>query len=230
MKKGLIFGLGAAAGAAIGTGVTFIVVSRAYNSKKDDETEEVRAYYRKKCSNCEYKQTQMSKNVEIKAAEKQVETTENSDLSAHSQQTSNEKLSQKVGLAERNTADVGRKSIKPSTTDYTKFAKMSKNYATGSTDELFSYPHEIDEVDFDQNEEYKKVILTYYETDDILADVNDRISDFTVEDFGYENMNDFGFEGVKYLRNEKTKTDFKILYNGEMSYDEATGGVNLNDP
>lgn len=219
MKKGLIFGLGAAAGAAIGTGVTFIVVSRAYNRKKDDETEEVRAYYRKKCSNCEYKQTQISKNVEIKAAEKQVETTENG-----------EKLSQKVGLAERNTADVGRKSIEPSTTDYTKFAKMSKNYATGSTGELFSYPHEIDEVDFDQNEEYKKVILTYYETDDILADVNDRISDFTVEDFGYENMNDFGFEGVKYLRNEKTKTDFKILYNGEMSYDEATGGVNLNDP
>ena len=219
MKKGLIFGLGAAAGAAIGTGVTFIVVSRAYNRKKDDETEEVRAYYRKKCSNCEYKQTQISKNVEIKAAEKQVETSEN-DV----------KLSQKVGLAERNTADVGRKSIEPSTTDYTKFAKMSKNYATGSTGELFSYPHEIDEVDFDQNEEYKKVILTYYETDDILADVNDRISDFTVEDFGYENMNDFGFEGVKYLRNEKTKTDFKILYNGEMSYDEATGGVNLNDP
>ena len=219
MKKGLIFGLGAAAGAAIGTGVTFIVVSRAYNRKKDDETEEVRAYYRKKCSNCEYKKAEIAKNVE-----------EKTDISEKSDESRDEKLSQKVGLAERNTADVGRKSVEPSTTDYTKFAKMNKNYATGSTGELFSYPHEIDEVDFDQNEDYSKVILTYYETDDILADVNDRVSDYTVEDFGYENMNDFGFEGVKYLRNEKTKTDFKILYNGEMSYDEATGGVNLNDP
>lgn len=219
MKKGLIFGLGAAAGAAIGSGITFIVVSRAYNCKKDDETEEIRAYYRKKCSNCEYKQTQISKNVEIKEAEKQVETVEN-----------DEKLSQKVGLAERNTADIGRKSITPSTTDYTKFAKMAGNYATGSTKDLFTYPHEIDEVEYDKNEDYDKIILTYYETDDILADINDRISDFTVEDFGYNNMNDFGFDGVKYLRNEKTKTDFKILYNGDMSYDEATGGVNLNDP
>lgn len=219
MKKGLIFGLGAAAGAAIGSGITFIVVSRIHNRKKDDETEEVRAYYRKKCSNCEYKQTQISKNVEIKEAEKQVETVEN-----------DEKLSQKVGLAERNTADIGRKSITPSTTDYTKFAKMAGNYATGSTKDLFTYPHEIDEVEYDKNEDYDKIILTYYETDDILADINDRISDFTVEDFGYNNMNDFGFDGVKYLRNEKTKTDFKILYNGDMSYDEATGGVNLNDP
>lgn len=222
MKKGLIFGLGAAAGATIGTGVTFIVVSRIHNRQKDDETEEVRAYYRKKCSNCEYKKAEIEKIEEEKA--------KNVDISEHSQQTSDVKLSQKVGLAERNTADVGRKSITQSTTDYTKFAKMSKNYATGSTGELFSYPHEIDEVDYDQNPDYSKVILTYYETDDILADVNDRISDYTVEDFGYENMNDFGFEGVKYLRNEKTKTDFKILYNGEMSYDEATGGVNLNDP
>lgn len=219
MKKGLIFGLGAAAGAAVGTGVTFIVVSRIHNRQKDDETEEVRAYYRKKCSNCEYK------TVTLESTEG-----ENSPKIEENVGKNDEKLSQKVGLAERNTADVGRKSITQSTTDYTKFAKMSKNYATGSTGELFSYPHEIDEVDYDQNPDYSKVILTYYETDDILADVNDRISDYTVEDFGYENMNDFGFEGVKYLRNEKTKTDFKILYNGEMSYDEATGGVNLNDP
>lgn len=219
MKKGLIFGLGAAAGAAIGTGVTFIVVSRIHNRQKDDETEEVRAYYRKKCSNCEYKKAKIEE-----------EKAKNVDISEKSEDSRDEKLSQKVGLAERNTADVGRKSITQSTTDYTKFAKMSKNYTTGSTGELFSYPHEIDEVDYDQNPDYSKVILTYYETDDILADVNDRISDYTVEDFGYENMNDFGFEGVKYLRNEKTKTDFKILYNGEMSYDEATGGVNLNDP
>ena len=222
MKKGLIFGLGAAAGAAIGSGITFVVVSRIHNRQKDDETEEVRAYYRKKCSNCEYKKAEIEK---IEA-----EKANNVDISEKSEDSRDEKLSQKVGLAERNTADVGRKSITQSTTDYTKFAKMSKNYATGSTGELFSYPHEIDEVDYDQNPDYSKVILTYYETDDILADVNDRISDFTVEDFGYENMNDFGFEGVKYLRNEKTKTDFKILYNGEMSYDEATGGVNLNDP
>lgn len=230
MKNGLIFSLGAAAGAVVGSGITFIVVSRIHNRKKDDETEEVRAYYRKKCSNCEYKKAQISKNVEIKAAEKQIETIENDDLSAHSQQTSDVKLSQKVGLAERNTADIGRKSITPSTTDYTKFAKMAGNYATGSTKDLFTYPHEIDEVEYDKNEDYDKIILTYYETDDILADINDRISDFTVEDFGYNNMNDFGFDGVKYLRNEKTKTDFKILYNGDMSYDEATGGVNLNDP
>lgn len=219
MKKGLIFGLGAAAGAAIGSGITFIVVSRIHNHQKDDETEEVRAYYRKKCSNCEYKKTEI-----------EAEKAKNVDISEKYEESRDEKLSQKVGLAERNTADIGRKSITPSTTDYTKFAKMAGNYATGSTKDLFTYPHEIDEVEYDKNEDYDKIILTYYETDDILADINDRISDFTVEDFGYNNMNDFGFDGVKYLRNEKTKTDFKILYNGDMSYDEATGGVNLNDP
>lgn len=222
MKKGLIFGLGAAAGAVVGSGVTFIVVSRIHNRQKDDETEEVRAYYRKKCSNCEYKKAKIEKIEE--------ENAKNVDISENSEGSRDEKLSQKVGLAERNTADIGRKNIVPSTTDYTKFAKMAGNYATGSTKDLFTYPHEIDEVEYDKNEDYDKIILTYYESDDILADINDRISDFTVEDFGYNNMNDFGFDGVKYLRNEKTKTDFKILYNGDMSYDEATGGVNLNDP
>ena len=94
---------------------------------------------------------------------------------------------------------------------------------------MFQYPHEIDEHEFDQDPDYKKIILTYYEENDIIADVQDRPSDYTVEDFGYENMNDFGPESVKYLRNEKTQTDFKIIYDGTNDFNNVTNGVYLND-
>ena len=216
MKNALIFGIGAVVGGGIGAGTTILVLKRKLNKQKDEEIEEVRAYYKDKCKTCEHKKSEKEENIDNF---KEVED-----------DSYNEKLSQKVGLAERNTADVGRKSVIPSNTDYTKFQKISENYTGKSAKELFTYPHEIDEDDFDGDDSYKKVILTYYESDVLLADVDDRPSEYNVEDFGYENFNSFGSDNIKYLRNEKSGTDFKIIYEKNLSYDEATGGVNLNDP
>ena len=218
MNKAIIFGAGVALGGGIGTGITTIVVTRRLNAQKDDEIEEVRAYYKKKLA--KYK---------AKSEEKEPEKDENEPENEEKDNKKAERLSQKVGLGERDTVSAGRKKVNREHVDYTQFSKITQNY-TGGAESLFQYPHEIDEAEFDGDPDFKKVILTWYENDDILADINDRPSEYTVEDFGYENFSDFGQEGIKYLRNEKTQTDFKVIYEGALSYDEATGGANLNDP
>ena len=216
MNKGLIFGLGMAAGAGIGTGVTAFVVIRKCNKQKESEIEEVRAYYKQKCKKCDKNQVKEEEN-KAENVEKQPKN-ENKD----------EKLSQKVGLAEKDTASVGRKKVNREHVDYTKFSKISENYTGNEAKSLFEYPHNISEEEFDKDSDYEKVILTWYEPDDILADIEDRPTEYTVEDFGYQNFSDFGFEGMIYLRNEKTNTDFKIIHS-ELDFNQATGGVYLND-
>lgn len=216
MNKAIIFSIGMAAGGGIGTGMTILILKRKLVRQKDAEVEEVRAYYKQKIE-------ELKAQIPKKEAEKAPENEEK-------EQKSEEKLSQKVGLAERNTAEIGHKKVQSEFVDYTKFSKIQNNYTGNNAKELFNYPHEITEDEFDNEEGYDKVILTYYENDDIMADINDRVSEYTVEDFGFENLSDFNFDNLKYLRNEKSKTDFKIIYEPTMSYDEATGGVNLNDP
>lgn len=219
MNKGLIFGLGVALGGGIGTGVTILALKRKINKEKDEEIEEVRRYYKQKCNKCDRKPVTLESTEgkkEVKKAEKQEEKEAS--------------LTEKVGLAEKNTADIGRKSVQSAPINYTNFAKNAVKYTGKTAQELFQLPHEITEEEFDEDDGAEKVILTYYESDDIIADINDRISDYTAEDFGYENLSAFDDFNAKYLKNEKTNTKFKIIYEGTISYDEATGGVNLNDP
>ncbi|MBP5594218.1 MAG: hypothetical protein J6Y02_02460 [Pseudobutyrivibrio sp.] len=219
MNKGLIFGLGTALGGGLGTLGTMIVLKRKLNREKEQEIEELRAYYKKKM-----------RELDAKSAEKKPVSKKNEENVEEKEEKSKENLTQKVGLAERNTADLGRQKVHNEHVDYTKYSKIAENYTGEEAKNLFQYPHEITEDEFDNEGGYKKVILTYYECDDIIADVNDQQSEYTVEDFGYENMNDFGFEGIKYLRNDKKEEDYKIIYEPTLSYDEATGGVHLNDP
>lgn len=219
MNKGLIFGLGVALGGGIGTGVTVLVLKRKINKEKDEEIEEVRRYYKQKCDKCDRKPVTLE-STESKKEVKKAEKQEEKEVS----------LTEKVGLAEKNTADIGRKSVQSAPINYTNFAKNAVKYTGKTAQELFQLPHEITEEEFDEDDGAEKVILTYYESDDIIADINDRISDYTAEDFGYENLSVFDDFNAKYLKNEKTNTKFKIIYEGTLSYDEATGGVNLNDP
>ena len=219
MNKGLIFALGVGLGGGIGTGVTILTMKRKINREKDEEIEEVRRYYKQKCDKCDRKPVTLEATEakkEVKKAEKQEE-----------KETS---LTEKVGLAEKNTADIGRKSVQSAPINYSNFAKNAVKYTGKTAQDLFQLPHEITEEEFDADDGAQKVILTYYESDDIIADINDRISDYTAEDFGYENLSAFDDFNAKYLKNEKTNTKFKIIYEGTISYDEATGGVNLNDP
>ena len=218
LNKGLIFGLGLGIGGGIGTGVTILVLKRKINRQKDEEIDEVRAYYKEKCQNCDKKAVTLESTEPEKVAKK-----------AEKQEEKEASLTEKVGLAEKNTADIGRKGITNSSIDYTKFAKNCEKYTGKTAQDLFQLPHEITEEEFDADDGAEKVILTYYESDDIIADINDSVSDYTAEDFGYENLSAFDDFNAKYLKNEKTNTKFKIIYEGTLSYDEATGGVNLND-
>ena len=196
--------------------MTILILKRKLVRQKDAEVEEVRAYYKKKIEELKAQIHKDDVVIELEEPKKEAKK--------------DEKLSQKVGLAERNTADLGHKKVQSEYVDYTKFSKIQQKYTGNEAKSVFNYPHEITEDEFDNEEGYDKVILTYYENDDIMADVNDRISDYTVEDFGFENLSDFDDDNLKFLRNEKSKTDFKIIYESTMSYDQATGGVNLNDP
>ena len=150
MNKGLIFALGVGLGGGIGTGVTILAMKRKINREKDEEIEEVRRYYKQKCDKCDRKPVTLESTEakkEVKRAEKQEE-----------KETS---LTEKVGLAEKNTADIGRKSVQSAPINYSNFAKNAVKYTGKTAQDLFQLPHEITEEEFDADDGAEKVILTY---------------------------------------------------------------------
>lgn len=99
-----------------------------------------------------------------------------------------------------------------------------------------TFPHKITGEQWFKDKEYSKVTLIYYENDSVFATVGDEPTDYTEEYFGLDNLNEFGRSSnanmghdswTLMLRDELTKTDFQILYDGESSWEtvfQNTGG------
>ena len=98
------------------------------------------------------------------------------------------------------------------------------------------YPHKITYDEFIQNNNYSKVNLIWYEQSNVFATVGDELTDYTEEYFGVHNINEFGASSnsgyghdawTLVLRDELTKTDFQIIYNGDDDWETVlanTGG------
>ena len=98
------------------------------------------------------------------------------------------------------------------------------------------WPHKITNDEWLQNKNYSKVSLIYYEIDGVFATTGDEPTDYTEEYFGIHNINEFGASSnsgmghdawTLMLRDELTRTDFQILYDGTNSWEtvyQNTGG------
>ena len=98
------------------------------------------------------------------------------------------------------------------------------------------YPHKITYDEFIKNNNYSKVNLIWYEQSNVFATVGDELTDYTEEYFGVHNINEFGASSnsgyghdawTLVLRDELTKTDFQIIYNGDDDWETVlanTGG------
>ena len=99
-----------------------------------------------------------------------------------------------------------------------------------------AYPHKITFDEWRKDANYKKVSLMYYELDNIFATLGDERTDYTDDYFGIHNICEFGAitnsgmghdSWTLYLRDDLTKTDFEIFYDGTKYFDDvvnSTGG------
>lgn len=99
------------------------------------------------------------------------------------------------------------------------------------------WPHKITNDEWLQNKNYSKVSLIYYEIDGVFATTGDEPTDYTEEYFGIHNINEFGASSnsgmghdswTLLLRDELTRTDFQINYDGTNSWEtvwQNTGGA-----
>lgn len=101
---------------------------------------------------------------------------------------------------------------------------------------LDPYPHKITMDEYYKDKNYSKTTLIYYEQDSMFATPGDEPTDYTEDYFGIHNISEFGAttnsgyghdSWTLVLRDEITKSDFQILYEGNKSWEEVwqnTGG------
>lgn len=99
-----------------------------------------------------------------------------------------------------------------------------------------AYPHKITFDEWRKDANYKKVSLVFYELDSTFATLGDEPTDYTEDYFGIHNICEIGAASnsgmghdawMLYLRDELTKTDFEIYYNGTETFEQVlakTGG------
>ena len=72
----------------------------------------------------------------------------------------------------------------------------------------------ISDVEWEEDDEYEKREITYFENDEIFADeLGNEMDNMTPDDVGRPNLEKFGItgeEGVLYVRSEDTMTDYRI--------------------
>lgn len=109
--------------------------------------------------------------------------------------------------------------------DYTAYSTpkaQEKEIVEESADQK---PYVISPEEFDENEGYSIVSLTYY-ADGILADDNDDLVDDVDNVVGIESLNHFGeFEDdAVHVRNDRLKCDYEILRDNRK-YKDVIGAV-----
>ena len=98
--------------------------------------------------------------------------------------------------------------------DYTHYSKTKKD-----TDEKES-PYVIEPEEFGEFDDYATISLTYY-SDGILADDADEMIDDVEEVIGSESLDILSDEDTVYVRNDKRKCDYEVLFS-EKLYSEIT--------
>lgn len=186
-------------GAAIGSGVTFLVTNQKYKKIAQEEIDSVKEIFQRK--------EQALNNTKAKE-----------DLY--------EKVIAKGHDLVKNTVNL-TKEVENSKKEFTAYNDITKKYAEKKVEPEFETdePHvisikEFDDPDYDH---YDKIGL-YYTSDGKLIDEENELVENPDEKVGKKFVKHFGDdeEDSTYVRNDKLETDYEIVREDE-SYSEVTG-------
>lgn len=180
-----------AAGAAIGSAVTWKVVKTKYEKIAQEEIDSVKEAFADQVANL---QEQIEDYVALDAAEEWSDRAEKIDWSEYE--------------------DLEEEEAGEPEDDLNEYARLVNNYTSekGGVDEMTTKPYVISPYDFGELDGYSQVELTYYadgtledEDYNIVTDVDELIGSDSLFTFGeYE-------DDAVFVRNDRLRADFQIL-------------------
>lgn len=205
MNKGIIAAMGFLLGAAAGSVVTWKFLDKKYADRAQEEIDSVKEVYSKRMA----EMNKTYKEMKVKLIEKDLIEPDLEFTVTPSQPEEN--------LVEQHSTTEMK-------TDYSSYFEPKKEAPKETPDEK---PYFISQEEFEENEDYDKIILTYY-SDGVLTDDMDEPIENVEETIGEDPKDHFGEyeDGAVYVRNDKRMVDYEILLD-EMDY---YGGVVQTKP
>ena len=196
------------AGAAIGSAATYKFVKTKYERISREEIDDVKEYYRN------------LNNDDVHTDEPEVEDC-----------NSSEPENDEIEVEEVRPTRVGEKP------DLVEYANLLAQYRAeeaafenqnkqegGDEDMEYDDPYVISPDDFDENNSYDRIGLTYYADGVVVDDCDDVLDDDEIDvQIGRDWINSFGEyrdDDVIHVRNEQSKTDYEIVRD-PRKYSEA---------
>ena len=200
MKSKFINVLVFAAGAAIGSLVTYKVVKNQYEKIVQEEIESIKEAF-------------SGNEVEI-TQDKPDETDEDEGRPEQPRQ---------INWDELEDLDEEDENYTPTEEDLEQYESLTHSYSgeKGGAEEVTSGPYVISPYDFGELDEFSQIELTYY-ADGVLEDEEYNVVTDAEELLGPKALNTFGEyeEDSVFVRNERLRTDFQILKD-YRTYQEA---------
>ena len=194
MKSKIINVLMFAAGAAVGSAVTWKIVKSQYDKIVQEEIESIKEAFKDLPSNDQDEENPESKDEERPSKSKQINWAELEDLDEEE--------------------DDDRK----------EYEQLASNYTSeeGGVENMVKTPYVISPYDFGEIDTYHQIELTYYEGDDVLEDDEGNVVDDRTALIGDKALSTFGEyeDDAVFVRNEQLSTDFQILKD-YRSWEEA---------
>lgn len=191
------------AGAAIGSAATYKFVKTKYERISREEIDSVKEYFRE-LNNDEDTHTDES---ELENDEDETEEVE----STHRVVSEKPDLVQYANLLAQYRAEE------------VSFENQNRQKG-GESDMEYDDPYVISPDDFDENNSYDRIGLTYYADGTVVDDCDDILDDDEIDvQIGRDWINSFGEYGdddVIHVRNEQSKTDYEIVRD-PRKYSEA---------
>lgn len=185
VTNALFFGAGAATGAL----TAYLALNKALNARVDAEIADMKNYYEKKAS--ALSQIDIPKESTEEAAEPE------------KPEFSEEEIKKYDEIADTYDTPV-RKTRK-------KKAKVSKTDNSG----VKMMPYIISEAEYDESNGFDKVILSFFEDDEIVMDENEEVVTEAIDILGDANLSALRdntvIEGEIFIRNEQYGTDYQVV-------------------
>jgi hypothetical protein len=186
-----------AAGAVIGSAVTWKVVKTQYEKIVQEELDSIREAFAGNEPDVAQEHTEDSDDEDQRRTSRQINWDELEDLDEEEDEEILE--------------------------EYARLADVYKNDEEGGAKSMPKRPYVISPYDFGEIDEYKQFELTYY-ADGILEDEDYEIVTDVDELIGEDSLNTFGEyeDDAVFVRNENLNADFQILKD-YRTYTEARG-------
>lgn len=197
-------------GAAVGSGITYLCVKSHFNDISNAEIEETREYYKQLQANLEAEYEQkMCEN-----AEKSPKNVEKSDI-----------LVKKEPKIEKNDAEQAKYNEIIHKLNYGEYFKKEDEAPVEDRMDPFI----ITDDEWDENNGYDKVWLTFFEDDEVFVDDCENVVENGIDLIGESNLTEFGEfeENTLYIRNNKYGTDYMVTLEHSSyreTYSEYNGG------